>query len=60
MRSDIASLEASDAAIIQDESATVGCFLEPHEMAALMYLNTWPEVECFTAQSESDMPYIRW
>ena len=58
-RSEIASLAASDAATISashEERATVACFLEAHEIAADMYLKHMPEVECFTAQSNSDMP----
>ena len=54
-----ASLEASEAATIsasQDESATDFCFFEPHAMAAELYMNTKPEVECFVAQSESVWP----
>ena len=58
----MAPLAASDAATISashDESAT-GRFLlgAPGEMAEYMYLKHVPEVECLTAQSESDMPDI--
>eukprot|EP00965_Chrysotila_dentata_P161313 5326863-Pleurochrysis_carterae.AAC.1 len=41
-----ASLVASEAAMIsasQDDSATVGCFFEDHEMAARPCMNTQPE-----------------
>ena len=37
----------------QDDSATEVCCLLPQEMAALLSMKTKPEVECFTAQSES-------
>ena len=55
----MASLAASLAAIISashDDSATQACFLHDHEMAALLYMNTEPEVECLVAQSESVKP----
>ena len=54
-----ASLHDSDAAISSDsheDNATEGCFLEPQLIAAWLSMNTQPLVECFTAQSESDMP----
>ena len=41
-----------------EESATTGCFFDPQEMVADMYWNVHPDVECFTAQSESVMPNI--
>eukprot|EP00965_Chrysotila_dentata_P029894 995126-Pleurochrysis_carterae.AAC.1 len=43
-----ASFAASDAAMIsasQDDSATDGCFLLLHVMAARPYMNTCPDVE---------------
>ena len=40
----------------QDDNATLGCFLDAQLMQAEPMENTYPEVECFTAQSESDMP----
>eukprot|EP00965_Chrysotila_dentata_P151037 4991485-Pleurochrysis_carterae.AAC.1 len=55
----VASLAASEAAMIsasQDESATDGCFLLLHVMAARPYMKTWPEVEWRVAQSESENP----
>ena len=55
----MAPFAASDPAIISashEESATEACFFEPHAMVAELYLNTNPDVECCTAQSESDMP----
>eukprot|EP00965_Chrysotila_dentata_P256543 6212574-Pleurochrysis_carterae.AAC.2 len=41
-----------------DERATEGCFLDAHEMAAWLYMKTWPDVECLVAQSESEKPAI--
>eukprot|EP00965_Chrysotila_dentata_P033307 1109080-Pleurochrysis_carterae.AAC.1 len=44
----VASLAASEAAMIsasQEGNATVGCFLLLQVMAALPYINTWPDVE---------------
>eukprot|EP00965_Chrysotila_dentata_P095764 3165552-Pleurochrysis_carterae.AAC.1 len=55
----VASFAASEAATIsasQDDSATVGCFLLLHVMAACPYMKTCPEVECRVAQSESEKP----
>eukprot|EP00965_Chrysotila_dentata_P129526 4282250-Pleurochrysis_carterae.AAC.1 len=43
-----ASLVASLAATISashEDKATVACFLEDQEMAARLYVNTYPEVE---------------
>ena len=40
----------------QEERAIVTCRLEAQDMAAPDSMNTEPEVECFTAQSESLMP----
>eukprot|EP00965_Chrysotila_dentata_P179394 5924477-Pleurochrysis_carterae.AAC.2 len=55
-----ASFAASDAAIIsasQDERATLGCFFDDQEIAAWLYMKTYPEeVECLVAQFESEMP----
>eukprot|EP00965_Chrysotila_dentata_P087133 2876387-Pleurochrysis_carterae.AAC.1 len=54
-----ASLVASLAATISashDESATVACFFDDHDIAAWLYVNTKPEVECRVAQSESVNP----
>ena len=54
-----ASLAASEAAMISDshdDKAIVGCFFEPHEIAAFDIENTYPDVECLTAQSASDIP----
>ena len=48
---------ASQAATIsasQEERAMLFCFLEPQETAAWFSTNTQPEVECLTAQSESE------
>ena len=55
----MASLAASEAATISasvEESAIVGCFFDPQLMAARWKVKTLPDVECFTAQSESLMP----
>ena len=56
----IASLLASEAAMISashEESATETCFFEPQDISALgLNMKTHPEVECFTPQSESDIP----
>ena len=52
----MASLAASEAAITSasvEEREMVGCFLEPQLIAADWNMNTLPDVECFTAQSES-------
>ena len=40
----------------QDDSATLSCFFEAQETAAELYMKTQPVVECFSDQSESDMP----
>ena len=40
----------------QDDNATLVCLLEAQLMAALLKINTEPEVECFSAQSESECP----
>eukprot|EP00965_Chrysotila_dentata_P043061 1429909-Pleurochrysis_carterae.AAC.1 len=56
-----ASFVTSEAAIIsasQDDRATEGCFLEAHEMAAWLYMKTYPDVECLVAQFESEKPSI--
>eukprot|EP00965_Chrysotila_dentata_P109770 3627422-Pleurochrysis_carterae.AAC.2 len=56
----MASLVASDAATIsasQEERATLGCFLDDQEIAAGPCMNTQPDVECHTAQSESVCPW---
>eukprot|EP00965_Chrysotila_dentata_P061229 2028252-Pleurochrysis_carterae.AAC.1 len=39
-----------------DESAKEGCIFDAHEMAAWLYMHTYPDVECFVAQSESENP----
>eukprot|EP00965_Chrysotila_dentata_P068513 2264821-Pleurochrysis_carterae.AAC.2 len=56
----VASIATSEAAMISaephDESATVGCFLLLHVMAALPYKKTCPEVECRVPQSDSEKP----
>ena len=53
-------MEASETAISsasQDDRATLSCFLEAQEIAAeSLYMNTQPVGECFSAQSESEMP----
>ena len=41
----------------QEERATLGCFFEPHETVAELKSKVKPEVECFTAQSESLCPF---
>ena len=38
----------------QEDSATLVCLLEAQLMAALLKMKTAPEVECFSAQSESE------
>eukprot|EP00965_Chrysotila_dentata_P143432 4739218-Pleurochrysis_carterae.AAC.1 len=48
---------ASDAAMISashDDSATEGCFLETQEIAAWLYMKTYPKVESRVAQWESE------
>ena len=55
----MASLAASEPAIIsasQDERATEGCFFEAQLMVAEPRWKVCPDVECFTAQSESLYP----
>eukprot|EP00965_Chrysotila_dentata_P097426 3219983-Pleurochrysis_carterae.AAC.1 len=39
-----------------DESATEDCFFDAQEMAAWLYMNTYPDVECCVAQFESKNP----
>eukprot|EP00965_Chrysotila_dentata_P263163 6214774-Pleurochrysis_carterae.AAC.5 len=39
---------------LHDDSATEGCFFDAHEIAAWLYINTYSDVECFVAQSESE------
>eukprot|EP00965_Chrysotila_dentata_P100116 3307872-Pleurochrysis_carterae.AAC.3 len=41
-----------------DDSATEGCFLDAHEMAAWLYMKTYPDVKCLVAQFESENPSI--
>ena len=44
-----------------EDRATLSCFLDPHEMAALFRTNTRPEVEWRVAQLASLIPYrSRW
>jgi hypothetical protein len=55
----MASLAASEPAMIsvsQEESATEVCFFEAQLMVAEPMWKVWPEVECFTPQSESLKP----
>eukprot|EP00965_Chrysotila_dentata_P128157 4237003-Pleurochrysis_carterae.AAC.1 len=55
----MASFAASEAATIlasHEDRATVACFLLDQVMAAWLYKNTWPDVECLVAQSESEKP----
>eukprot|EP00965_Chrysotila_dentata_P004324 140860-Pleurochrysis_carterae.AAC.4 len=57
-----ASLVASEAATIsasQLDRETDACFLEAHEIAARLYMKTYPVVECRVAQSESEKPTRR-
>eukprot|EP00965_Chrysotila_dentata_P261151 6214155-Pleurochrysis_carterae.AAC.3 len=57
VRKHTASFAALDATMIsasQDERPTQGCFLEDHEMAAWLYMKTYPDVECRVAQFESE------
>eukprot|EP00965_Chrysotila_dentata_P055454 1839941-Pleurochrysis_carterae.AAC.1 len=42
-----------------DDSSTPGCYSESaHEMAARLYMKTYPDVECLVAQAESEYPSI--
>eukprot|EP00965_Chrysotila_dentata_P177331 5856841-Pleurochrysis_carterae.AAC.1 len=42
----------------QDERATEGCFFDAQDMAAWLYMKTYPDVESLVGQSESDNPAI--
>ena len=52
----LAAFEPAINSASQEDSAMEVCFLEPQEIAALLSMETKPEVECLTAQSESVMP----
>ena len=52
----VAASEAAMSSASQEDRAALDCFLEPQLMAAELYMNTKPEVECLTAQSLSVIP----
>eukprot|EP00965_Chrysotila_dentata_P196918 6177887-Pleurochrysis_carterae.AAC.1 len=41
-----------------EDSATKGYFLDAREMAAWLYMKTYPDVECLVAHSEFENPSI--